>query len=195
MRPAIARRTSETNRLPSKPAFPITASTPTVEPLPLLGGDLERSDDDQRNACRRGIPVERIDDVEAAHLRHHQVEHDQVGQLTLGDLDRFASAVRAEHRVAKSCICSAISSTDFGSSSTTSTFRACPPTIGNSPSSTSESYNSCRDTGDCITAAAPSAKPLVAIGENRDDHHRNVSQSRDALESVSETSIRRRRAS
>ncbi len=55
----------------------------------------------------------------------------------------------------------ATSSTALGSSSTMSTVMVRPCGNGNKPSSTRESHNSCREIGFCITAAAPSANPLL----------------------------------
>ena len=48
----------------------------------------------------------------------------------------------------------------------------------------SESYSSFRVTGFCITAAAPSAKPLREVRDDRDDHHRHVPQRRHLLDSA-----------
>ena len=44
-----------------------------------------------------GCSLERLHHVEAVHLRHHQIEHDQVRQLLPRGLDRLAAAVRAQH--------------------------------------------------------------------------------------------------
>ena len=40
--------------------------------------------------------MKRLDHVEAIHLRHHQIEHDQIGPLPPRGRDRFASAVCAQ---------------------------------------------------------------------------------------------------
>src|SRR3954469_25993520 len=55
----------------------------TVEPVAVRGGDLLRREDDNRDARRLRMPVERLHDIEAADVRHHQVEDDEVGQLLI----------------------------------------------------------------------------------------------------------------
>ena len=44
-----------------------------------------------------GRSLERLHDVEAVHLRHHQIEHDQVRQLPPRRIDGLAAAVGAQH--------------------------------------------------------------------------------------------------
>src|SRR5664279_195759 len=43
----------------------------------LLGGGLFGGDHEDRDAGRLGTFVKRLHDVEAVHVRHHQIEHDQ----------------------------------------------------------------------------------------------------------------------
>src|ERR1019366_2414378 len=68
-----------------------------IQRVALLHGDLLGGDDQDRNASGVGSRAERLDHVEAGHLRHHQVEHDAVPQLPPRDLDRLPSAARAQH--------------------------------------------------------------------------------------------------
>ena len=58
----------------------------------MFGGNHE-----YRYAGGLGILVERRNDVEPADLRHHQVEHDQIRQLSPRCIDCLPSAVGAEH--------------------------------------------------------------------------------------------------
>ena len=48
-----------------------------------------------------GRSLQRLHDVEAVHVRHHQVEHDQIRPLLARGLDRLAAAVGAQHRAAE----------------------------------------------------------------------------------------------
>ena len=47
---------------------------------------------------RIGASLERLDDVEAADVGHHQIEHDQIGELPFRGGDRLAAAVGAQER-------------------------------------------------------------------------------------------------
>ncbi len=71
----------------------------------VLGGDLLGGDHQDRNAGRVGLFAERLHHVEAVHLRHHQIEHDQVRQLPPRGLDRLAAAVRAQHGAGQALAC------------------------------------------------------------------------------------------
>ena len=41
--------------------------------------------------------MERFNDVEAVDVRHHQIQHDQVRQLTPRGIDGLVAAVRAQY--------------------------------------------------------------------------------------------------
>src|SRR5688572_30829808 len=56
----------------------------------VLGGDLLGGDHQDRNASRVGMIAERLHHVEAVHVRHHQIEHDQVRQLLPRNSDPLA---------------------------------------------------------------------------------------------------------
>src|ERR1022692_4577283 len=62
----------------------------------VLGGDLLGCGHHDRNGSRIGMFVERLHNVEAVHLRHHQIEHDQVWQLLPRGIDCLAAAVRPQ---------------------------------------------------------------------------------------------------
>src|SRR6185295_1997649 len=64
----------------------------------ILVGDLLGGHHQDRNASRVGTVLERLDDVEAVHVRHHQIEDDQVRQFLPRDTDRLFAAERAQHR-------------------------------------------------------------------------------------------------
>src|ERR1035441_11079929 len=66
-----------------------------IEPVAVLGGDLLDGDDQDRNASGVGMLLERLHHGEAVHLRHHQIEDDQVRQLLPRGIDRLAAAVCA----------------------------------------------------------------------------------------------------
>ena len=109
-----------------------------------------------------GCLLERLDHVEAVDVRHHQIEHDQIRQLPARHLDRLAAAIRAQHGAGQVRDADGdqlhrfrivVDHEDLE--------RIGRAASGNRPSSTSESYSSCREIGFCITAAAPSAKPLL----------------------------------
>src|SRR2546423_9245097 len=44
-----------------------------------------------------GVLMERVNNVEPAHIGHHQIEHDQVGQLLPRHLDRLCAAIGSQH--------------------------------------------------------------------------------------------------
>ena len=68
-----------------------------VESHAIGGGDLLGGHDENGNSSGFLILAERLDDVEAAHLRHHEIEDDQIGSLSPRELDRLASAERAQN--------------------------------------------------------------------------------------------------
>src|SRR6185503_16671564 len=67
-----------------------------VQPLAFHGADGLGREHDDGNGRRLRIPVEGFDDVESAHVGHHQVQHDQVRQFSIRYLDRFLAAAGAQ---------------------------------------------------------------------------------------------------
>ena len=133
-----------------------------VQPGAVLGGDLLGGDHQDRDPRGVRLLVERLHDVEAVR-RPASSDRARSGPAARGARSRSPRGRR--RRAARCwpgpCMRTAISSTAFGSSSTTRTFSAWPCDSGNRPRSTSDSYSSCREIGFCMTAAAPSAKPLL----------------------------------
>src|SRR4051812_45447327 len=68
-----------------------------VEPRSVVWTYRRRRDDHDGDARRRGQLSERLNDLEAVHLRHHEVQNDEIGQLLAGHIDGFASAVRPQN--------------------------------------------------------------------------------------------------
>src|SRR6266480_4845190 len=69
----------------------------TIQLVAVFRVDLFGRDHQNRYACRRWIIMKRAYHVEAVHIRHHQVEHDQVGQLTLRNFDPLATAIGTQN--------------------------------------------------------------------------------------------------
>src|SRR5690349_13496768 len=68
----------------------------SVQLATILGGYRLRGDNQYRDAGGARLLVKRLNDVEAGDVRHHQIEHDQVGQLAPGDVDCVAATVGAQ---------------------------------------------------------------------------------------------------
>src|SRR5580700_8598452 len=62
----------------------------------VLGRDLLGRHHEDRNSSRVRIGAQRFHDVEPVDLRHHQVEHDEVRQLSLRGVDGLLAAVGAQ---------------------------------------------------------------------------------------------------
>ena len=59
----------------------------------VLGGQVERGDDDDRDGPPGGVRLQRRHQLEAVHLGHHQIEQDHVGQFG-GDRVEGEPAIR-----------------------------------------------------------------------------------------------------
>ena len=128
---------------------------------------------------RVGLSLERLDHVEAVHLRHHQIEHDQV---------RAAPAARSRSprgRRTRAAPCSArprmrtaISSTALGSSSTTSTLSVWP--CGDGKQAEIDERLVQLLPGDRLLHDRRGAEreALVAVGHDRDDDDRDAPRGR-----------------
>src|SRR5258705_4177825 len=66
-----------------------------IELRSILGRDVLRGDHENRDTGCLLTLVERGNHVEAAHLRHHQIEHDEIGELSPRRVDCLLTAVRA----------------------------------------------------------------------------------------------------
>src|SRR5450759_1566563 len=64
-----------------------------VETVAILRGDVFGGDHEDRYACRVRVFVQSRHDVEAVHLGHHQVEHDQIWNFPACGIDRLLTAV------------------------------------------------------------------------------------------------------
>src|SRR6266699_694017 len=69
----------------------------TIQLDAVLGRDSLGRDHDDRNMSRCIIFTERHHYVEAIHLRHHEIQDNQVWYLTLRSLDCLLASVRAEN--------------------------------------------------------------------------------------------------
>src|SRR5947209_251302 len=67
-----------------------------VETRALVSTDRRRRHDHHRYARRLRRLAEGFDDFEAIYVRHHEVEHDEVGQFAPGHLDRLLTTERTE---------------------------------------------------------------------------------------------------
>src|SRR5450759_4087160 len=67
-----------------------------TQPAAILGGDGLCGDNQHGYVTRGWIMAERLNHVEAAHLRHHQIDHHQVRPLSTREFDRLGTAIRAQ---------------------------------------------------------------------------------------------------
>jgi len=101
--------------------FWITRSTPPLRPLLVLGRDVLGGEHD--NGMLLQLSWRRISSIEleAVHLRHHQVQHDQAGRALAKPLEGDAAVLGLHDTVAVTFQLPAEQLPDRESSSTTST--------------------------------------------------------------------------
>src|SRR5882762_3389626 len=67
-----------------------------IQLVAVLGGDLFGGDHQDRYACCGGILMQRVHHVKAIHVGHHQIQHDQIGQLPFRNFDSLPTAIGAQ---------------------------------------------------------------------------------------------------
>src|ERR1043165_1040146 len=68
----------------------------SVQLATILGGYRLRRDNQYWDVGGAWLLVERLHDVEPGHVRHHEIEYDEVGQFASGDVDCVAATIGAQ---------------------------------------------------------------------------------------------------
>src|SRR5260370_1409155 len=69
-----------------------------IQPPPVLGVEVARGDDDDRNVAPARLLLQRGHHREAVHFRHHEIEQDHVGLIRLHVRERLPPVPALPHR-------------------------------------------------------------------------------------------------